>query len=140
MRYLKIDAALHKVEPIEATTFREAERMCGLEPGAVDFATLVLNSDHSGLSIVVYEYGLFRPPVNSHYFSIGRRLYEGDALVFAFAAGGATVDIGKQVIAPRWFATGQEVEAAIERGEIDRPKRYDGWQWPQPAPQGMSPT
>jgi hypothetical protein len=150
VRYLKIDAAAHRVELIEAATFREAERMCGLDPGAVDHATLVVDGDR-----------LFRAPVNARspryriaglcvvtfsagaavgYFAFGRRLFEGNAIMFAFAPGGATIDIPTDTsqLTPRWFATAQEVEAAIEAGEIDRPQRTDlRWQWPQPSPIGV---
>ena len=106
----------------------------GLSPRHVDHGAVWRN-----LGIVVSEYGLFEPPAKQDYFSIDRRLYAGPAVLYAHDDHGRTVDYeyaGRWF--GRWYANGLEIEAAIMRGEIDRPTiALDGkvtWRWPAPRP------
>ena len=84
MKFVIIDPAAAKVEKVEAKDLNEAFPLAGLKPGEVDFATLYLDEDGAGVSIVVYEEGLLLPVEEARYFSIGSHLFVGGAVLFAF--------------------------------------------------------
>lgn len=109
----------------------------GLHTGEIDFGSLM--PDHS---IVVYEFGLFEPPAQQHYFALGKNLYAGNAVVFAEVEGKPS-DVTKECwhllrSNLRWFDSVQEIEKAIDDEEIIQPSiSVDGkvvWVWPQPRP------
>src|SRR5262245_49548986 len=141
MMYGMIAAAEHSLVTFDAPDYVKALRMCGLNPGQVDHGHIKKITDErgtmlGGIAIVVDEYGLRRPPLNQHYFGIGRRLYAGNGLLYMFDAYGTTVDYidADGDVSPAWFAGAQDVERAIEAGDIIRPFRaVNGrieWEWP----------
>jgi len=138
MRYEKIDAVMHKVELLDLPTFEDAERACGLVPGHVDHGPL-WRAGMRQLAIVVDEFGLFAPPINQHFFAIGRQLYAGNALIYAYGEYGETVDLDPAAeVIPRFFASAYDADTAIRLGELERPRCADGrggtWEWPQQPP------
>ena len=99
------------------------------------------NVDHGvvvpGVGIVVYEYGLFVPPNEQHYFSIRTRLYAGNAVLYAFDKMGETVSLARhQVPEIVFMPNAASVERSIELGLVQRPQMaVNGvvtWEWPQP--------
>jgi hypothetical protein len=80
-----------------------------------------------------------RQLTSSGTFQIGRRLFAGNALLFAYEALGNTIDF-EQIdnIGVTFFGGAAAVERAIAAGIIDRPTfSVNGetvWQWPQPRP------
>jgi hypothetical protein len=108
----------------------------GLKRGQVDFATLHRNpANGTTINIIVYEYGLFKPPAEGRYFSLGNQLYEGGAVLFAADEEGNTISYPKESKPPvTFYGSANDVEAAIARGEIQRPRSsVNGaivWEWP----------
>lgn len=87
-----------------------------------------------GVSVVVYEYGLFVPPDQQRYFAINNKLYAGKALLYAFDNQGETIDL-KRPPDVVFFGSVRAIEMAIEAGQIERPASQTlNWQWPQPMP------
>lgn len=100
--------------------------------GNVDFGGLGNN-----LHIMVYEFGLLRD-TNEGYFSIGKQLYAGPAIIFRVDETGATVNIAVEDLsridaAIRFYKDVKAVEKAIEAGKVERPfSSVNGavtWQW-----------
>lgn len=129
-KYLVINP-LDKTVKFETDTSQMKARMFGNQ--GVDFGVLEV-----GMTIMVYEYGLLQGHVAS-YFSIGTRLYAGNAIVFATDEEGATIGVAGHVINAlnqllKWYDSIAEVEAAIEGREIERPHASVSgeviWQWP----------
>jgi hypothetical protein len=144
-RYIVIDARAKSETVMHLNSFEDALKNAGLTPGKVDHGTI-----RRGLAIVVDEYGLFVPPDQQRYFAIGRHLYAGPAAVlYGFDEQGETIDVdiqycrhGFHPLSPtrfgRWFDSIDEIEAAIAKGEIDRPVIGSSdqiiWKWPGPRP------
>jgi hypothetical protein len=121
--------------PVNTDDIYRALDVVGLKRTEVDHGMLSRE-----LAIVVYEYGLFQPTNQSHYFSIGHSLYVGGAVLYGIGDGGETVDV--KVVPPvMFYRDGGEVERAIELRQIERPTMaVNGevlWQWPNKAPKGM---
>lgn len=117
---------------LEFNTYNQAMANVGLKSGSVDFGNIAEN-----LSIIVYEYGLFRGSAGK-YWTLFNRLFEGNAVIFQSDEMGETVDLeGENFILDniKFFNNINEVESAIDRGEVVRPKTsINGnviWQWPQ---------
>ena len=128
---------------IEAPDVNDALVQAGLTPGKVDHGVLFRLSTRGGIGYVVYEYGMFVPAARQHYFAVGDTLIAGRTVLYEFAENGRTIDLHPDwVIAPRWFSSVEEIEAAIEAGEVRRPQMaVNGevlWQWPQPAPPDLA--
>lgn len=90
-----------------------------------------------GLGIVVYEYGLFVPPAEQHYFSIRAKLYAGNAVLYAFDKMGETVSLARHAVPEIVFMpSAASVERSIQLGLVERPQMaINGevtWQWPEP--------
>jgi hypothetical protein len=121
----------------------EAMPEAGLKPGHVDFGTVRRDVDtRRGVGIIVYEFGLFDPPGQQSYFVIANRLTAGNAVLFAYDEIGDTVSMAAGELPPITYVNGEnEIEAAIQRGQISRPTMsINGqlfWQWPQPAPKDI---
>lgn len=137
MRYYAIRPERAEIVPIEAESFEDALKAVGLEPGSVDHGSL-----QGRLAIVVHEYSLFHGK-DAHYFSIGRKLYAGGALVYRTDEQGETISFAKTAKFPlevRFYRDADEVAWAIQDEEIEQPASYIGslaWVWPQPAPAGL---
>ena len=80
--------------------------MVNLKPGEVDFGTIYLDPSGAGISIIVYEYGLFLPVAEARYFAIGRNLHAGGAVLFAFNGARALYRPEANSIEPRRLTEG----------------------------------
>ena len=133
-----VKAASRSYATIEAASFADALRAAQLTPGAIDFGTVTKPSaERAGLAIVVPELGLFVPPSAQSYFSINRRLYGGNAVLYGFDLTGATVDLPALTLAVQWLDA-EGAERAIRAGSVIRPVIGSGddiiWRWPEPRP------
>jgi hypothetical protein len=134
MKYGRIMPETKTFDIIEADDFQEAKRMCGLDPNQVDHG-LVWRGPEGGVSIVVYEYGLFEP-ARTDYFVLERHLYVGSALLYQHDRGGETVDYDGPTAGVRWLNSPAEVEQAIKDDLVVRPENWLNdklvWSWPNP--------
>jgi hypothetical protein len=77
------------------------------------------------------------PKDEGHYFALNRYMVSGTCVVYGFDEAGDTVDAKMLPMQPRWL-TGDEAEAEMQAGTLDRPKMaLNGtlvWQWPGPDP------
>lgn len=121
------------LEVVSSDDIDVAYEAAGLQRGHVDFGTVRQLSNGYTLNIIVYEYGLMKPPEQGRYFSIDRYLYEGSAVLFLADETGETVPC-KVKVPVMFYRSHVEVEAAIQRGEINRPEcLINGeliWRWP----------
>lgn len=146
MQFCVIDPVKKAATTIDTKTVADALPLAGLVRGKVDYGTVVHRDSEGGLGIVVHEFGLFTPSYQQKYFAIGPRLYAGGALLYAYDAGGVTiefkvVDWQHVLSAIQWLESAATVELAISCGLVIRPQMaVNGevlWTWPQPAPPGM---
>lgn len=119
MKFLHIVPLDEAIYPIEAPTFDDAKVIAGL--GNIDFGAL-----GPDLSIAVDEYGLM-DELDKGYFSIGRQLFAGNAIVFSFDSQGETQstepDDQAQIEGKiAFFANRGEALEAIASGYVDAPK------------------
>lgn len=130
-----IKPATCKIDVVQCEELREALVIAGLDHDAVDHGMVIRN-----VGIVVYEFALFVPPQEQTYFSIGHRLYAGNAVLYGVNEMGDTVDLTMLAL-PFWLKTESDVERAIRENLCPRPRiSVNGdtlWEWPQPAPAGM---
>jgi hypothetical protein len=128
MRFVTIDATEMRVELVSARGTQECYKLVGLDPKKVDHGTAA-----TGVAIVVHGLGLWENPETTKYFSIGSKLFAGNAVLYGYDAEGETINLNEKppVI---FYRSHYEVEAAIQRGEIERPcMLINGetiWQWP----------
>jgi hypothetical protein len=133
MKFVLIDVAKVAVTMVDCT-FEEAQARLGLKPGEVDFGTIAMPDEagNPGLTIVVYQFGLFDHPSTQRYFQLGNSLYAGNGLLYAFDKEGETVDM-PCVIPVSFFANAKAVERAIQDGRIARPRTMVNdkliWEW-----------
>jgi hypothetical protein len=132
MKFAIVNPERQTVEIINSRNTDAVIHYAGLRRGEIDFGTISLNPDFSGLSIIVYEFGLLKhDPLTRKLiekramFSLYRKLYAGCAVIFAFDGHGETAsldmpasDLIRDVI---WLATEAEVEKAISAKLVDRP-------------------
>lgn len=123
---------------IEHHSLQDAMKIANLEGGSVDFGTVV-----RGLGVVVYEFGLFVPAQDQHYFGLGGRLWAGNAVLYAYDEGGETIDLPKIDHPIVWYNDVADVELSIINGGVVRPGMFVNgkmiWRWPDPPPSGMAP-
>jgi hypothetical protein len=130
VKFTLIDATRRCAEQRLFERWEEAGATLGLKSGEVDMGTLA-----RGTGIIVYEYGLFEPKETAKYFSIGPRLYVGNAVLFGVDEDGETISVSG--IPPiRYYDDWQQVDKAINEGDIVRPQiAVNGevlWQRPEP--------
>jgi hypothetical protein len=134
MRYIIVDPAKKTVTPANLDNIKDAQAVVGLT--SVDHGML-----RQDLAYCVYEYGLFVPPRDQNYFSIGNILFAGGAVFYGINDLGETVDIKSDSLAVTFYKDATEVEAAILAKKIERPimavNGQEIWRWPQQAPKGM---
>jgi hypothetical protein len=136
IRYVIVDAVQKLARVEEYAEFKDAVCAAGLNPGETDHGLL-----QPGLGYVVYEYGLFEPVEQQHYWRFGSLLIAGNALLYAIDGLGETVDvildakIRRQIL---FFNSAADVERAIDRGLVQRPRMAIDqevlWRWPEPKP------
>jgi hypothetical protein len=136
MRFGAIDPRTTQVEFVDAADLDEAKKIVGLDPLRIDHGVLWRDFRTGGTAIVVYEFGFYLPRDRARYFAIGRSLFVGSAVVYAFDATGETVDL-RELPAVFFFRDADEVERAIGTGQIVRPMMAINdqivWRWPEPT-------
>jgi hypothetical protein len=130
MQFQIIDSDKASVRSFKCATLNEAMVAAGLEPGHVDFGGVC-----EGISLVVFEFGLYMPKEKVRFFSIGKSLYVGNAVLFGHDQSGETIDLPSPPPV-MFYRDHSAVERSIARGEIDRPQiAVNGavlWRWPEP--------
>jgi hypothetical protein len=130
MRYIVIDPEKKTTRAIDASSFDVALDVAGLGDVCRDHGSITRS-----IAIVVYEYGLFEPPENQHYFALDGRLFAGRALLYAVDTAGETIDL-TICPEPTFFKSAADVEAAIYAGKVERPIKAINdkviWKWPDP--------
>jgi hypothetical protein len=130
-RYVIVDPRIRKAFAVDVETIQEAKRIA--EIGNVDHGQLA-----RGLGYCVYEYAMFEPPPDKQaYCSINGHLIPGPAVLYGYDEAGETIDLRlSEIPTIRWYLGINDVEAAIERGEIVRPYVAVNdevlWEWPAP--------
>ena len=132
--FVVVNPRLRKISPLTCETIQEAQDIVGLR--GVDHGILMY-----GLGYCVYEYGLFVPPSEQHYFGIHGTLIAGPAIFYAFDERGETLNLRVSEFPNVRFYLGiNDVEHSISIGEVERPFMAVGnariWEWPQHPPQG----
>lgn len=119
---------------VKAHTFNDALQVASLKSGHVDFGTLSIDDENNRrLSVVVYEFGLLEP--SEHFFVCDKRLYAGNALLFASNdEDGETISVGGEPPSIFYLHSKDAVEKAIQEGRVKRPQSsVNGevlWEWP----------
>jgi hypothetical protein len=113
----------------------QAVEHAGLETLHVDHGTVAHDADSGGIAIIVFETGLYSDPAIIPYFTIGGRLYAGNAVLYGYDAAGETIDLSS--IPPiKFYSNKQEIETDIDAGLVTRPMISIGnhvvWRWPDP--------
>ena len=131
MQYVLINPILRATLGRSYADLTAAIAAAGLDPDHVDHGMM-----SRSIGYVVYEFGLFVPPAEQHYFAIGKQLVAGPAVLYGVNAWGEGVDLWQSTIPDvRWFLGANDVEAAIEAGDIIRPETaINGvvtWRWPE---------
>ena len=129
MKYVLVNPILRTATAGDYASLQDAEVAAGLDPGKVDHGMITRS-----IGYVVFEFGLFAPPEEQHYFAMGRQLIAGSAVLYGVNAWGESVNLHRSTIPDiRWFLGVNDVEAAIVSGEIIRPQTaVNGevtWQW-----------
>jgi len=121
-------------EVIDAENLQAAEAQAGLPPHEIDHG--ILNEE---LGIVVGEFSMFDE--RKHFFSINKKLFCGNAVIYQFDERGVTQDFeDTDSITSRlaWYNDQHSVEIAIMAGRIIRPEMtINGqvyWRWPSAKP------
>ncbi len=126
--YMLVDPAKRQVRVEDFDDVRDAEAMMGLDHARVESSQLDLDHD-----ILVDKESIMQPVHEARYFSIGRNLYAGNAVICN--AKPANVQITPEAI--HWM-TAAEVADAIQMGDIEQPVLMVGgeceWWWGQPKP------
>jgi len=135
MKFVIIDPKTRTITSEDCETIIEAQAIAGL--GNVDHGVLGVGP-RSGIGYCVDEYGMFEPPAAQQSFcGCAGHLIAGAAVLYGFDEAGETIDLMRSAVPDVHFYLGvNDVEAAIDRGEIKRPVIAVGdaviWQWPQP--------
>jgi hypothetical protein len=127
-----INAKLRKARVMDLPDVDSAKLVARLKPLEVDHGSITRN-----LHIIVYEFSLYVPVNEQHWFSIGGKLYGGNAVLYACDDAGETISLPMDRLPPiLWFKDAAAVEQAIGWKQIERPiMAFNGevlWQWPQP--------
>lgn len=135
--FILIDPTTKSIHNYACNDWRDAARAVGLDPTAVDHGTVACDA-LGGYGILVYEWGLKTPLVDS-YFALNRQLFNGPAVIYAFDAEGETIDCPPSAAEHirqthlMWLDSREKAEGAIVSGFIDRPQSSINdqvfWQW-----------
>lgn len=141
MKFTVINPKEKHMVTIDAADLKTAQEQAGLDK--VDHGLVMRDHETgAGISIVVYEFGLFVPAEEQHYFSLNGRLYAGNAVLYSFDFEGNTIDVMPPPGAPVWFDSLADVEAAIAAQAIPRPRMSINaeviWEWPAPPPSDIA--
>lgn len=136
MNFTIIEPGETRIRMIDAREPFELYTQIGLSPGNVDHGVVV-----PGIGIVVDGFSLFVPPEHQRYFTIGRRLYGGNAILYGFDGAGETIDIlaalERNMMPPVIFISVAGIKRAIAADQIDQPivavNGLKTWEWPAPS-------
>ena len=134
MEYLIVNAKERTRQMVDTQTINDAYKIAGLKAGELDHGNIAYDQHGNSLNLFVYQYGFYEPVDQAYFFSIHRRLFVGNAVLYAADQQGETIPV---LTAPEimFYKSYHEVEEAIARDEIDRPyNAVNGvvtWQWPQ---------
>jgi hypothetical protein len=133
MKFGVVDPRCIRAEVIDAPNWADAAKQAGLESGHIDHGMLLRDRD-GGIAYFCYEFAMFVPMHKQRYFSIGRRLIAGTALIYAFDQTGTERDL-VEIPPVIFYRDAEQVEKAIAAGSLDRPTMIvDGeqhWAWPE---------
>jgi hypothetical protein len=135
-RFVIVNPRDRTVKGVNCDSLIDAQVMAGL--GNVDHGQIA-----RGLGYVVDEFGLFAPVSEQKYFGLFGHLIAGPAVFYLFDEMGETIDLRRSEFPDVRFYLGvNDVEAAIYRGEIERPfmavNGVEYWRWPQQPPEGFT--
>src|SRR5262245_23390590 len=137
MRFVLVDPRLRGARFIQAKDIGAAITRAGLDRNETGHG-IIAREQTRGIGIFVHEFSLFVPVQRQVYFAIGRHLYAGNAVLYAFDYVGKTIDFALPIPMLTFFGSALEVEEAIHRDLIDRPQLVlNGevlWSWPAEAP------
>jgi len=133
MRYAIINPKKQTLRAIDASSFDVALDVAELAEVGRDHGLVTRR-----VAIVVYEYSLYVPPAEQHYFALEGKLYGGNALLYGVGDAGETIDL-TACPEPTFFKSAADVEAAIYLGKVERPvvarDEKVVWKWPDPQPE-----
>jgi hypothetical protein len=141
-RFLAIDPHARELKTFHAESFDTAIKRAGLKRGKVDFGT-IMNDGENVVQVVVNEFGLYDP--KAAYFTLGKHLYAGPALVFQEEPSAKHFEVDLELFrikaireVLRWYVDAKEVEQGVLDGRVIRPSITIGdqvvWLWPAPKP------
>lgn len=134
MKFAIVDAFARTITIEDHKDIQDAMALVDLKSIHVDHG-VVTQARPVGLAIIVHEFGLFRDVNEQAYFSIGRQLFAGNAVLYGYDKRGETVDIPgtPRVVFLQNIAA---VERNIQLGMVQRPEiSVNGvvmWRWPDP--------
>ena len=135
MHFAIINAHTRNVLFEECADLRDAQKIAGIDK--VDHGVVAHHSQAPGMcgiGITVYEYGLFVPPEMQVYFTIARRLYAGNAVLYGFDKHGESIDLD-WMPAVLFLPNASAVMRNIQLGLIQRPTMSANgvkvWEWPE---------
>lgn len=129
MKFITIKPATEAIEWLESEEPNpyHCTPLIGIERLRTDTGTLArAGSKYPGLAIIVYEFGLMEPHW-TEFFVLGKQLYVGNALFYAFDHQGDTVDciqfqfdtLKRQTF---FYHSRQAVVKAVHDGLVHRPQ------------------
>jgi hypothetical protein len=133
MKFGIVDPRAARVEIVESPDLWDAAQTVGVISGQTDHGLIVRDAS-GGIGMFCYEFGLFIPPDEQRYFSVGRLLVAGAAVFYCFDAEGENVDLDEMppII---FYRDAHQVERAIRADDIDRPQIAVNdvvyWRWPE---------
>jgi len=137
MKFGIIDPRSARAEIIDAPDVWAAGKEVGLELGKTDNGLLARADRSGGIAYFCYEYAFFVPSDRQRYFIIGRRLFAGGVVLYAFDGEGATMDL-EEMPPIIFYGNTEQVQKAIADDLIERPvmkiNNVQFWQWPDPPP------
>jgi hypothetical protein len=136
LKFVLIDPRDCSVRMVEAESPNDIYENVGLRRNEVDFGCVYKSqSEGWSINIIVDEFGMYKPVDEAKYFSLGGQLISGGCIMFRADDGGETISMN--ALPPvMFYRSAAEVEEAITRGEIVRPRMLVNeeliWEWPQP--------
>jgi len=124
-----------RAEIVNADEWQDAARSIGLKSGQTEHGLVARFPTGGGIGLFCYEYALRIAPDKQRYFSIGRMLIGGAAVLYQFDAMGETVDFTETPPPVLFYTDAHQVEESIRVGAINRPmvaiNNQILWKWPE---------
>jgi hypothetical protein len=114
---------------------RKRRNKSGLRANRLTTETLIVRPRSGGVAYFCYEFAMYMLVDKQRYFSIGRTLYAGSIVLYAFNEAGEDVDL-EDMPPVVFYNNAEQVEKAIAANVIDRPMmkadKVQLWAWPEP--------